>query len=123
MAVEMALVLPVLLLIVIGLCVAQLAAFRYHQIAALAHEGARWASVHGDEYATQTGQRIACREDVLEQVIRPRAMGLDLNRIEVDVQWDDNRSCVTVTVRYQWVAEAFFAPQTLSCTAMALATY
>lgn len=123
MAVEMALVLPVLLLIVIGLCVAQLGAFRYHQIAALAHEGARWASVRGQEYAEQSGERMACREDLIEQIIRRRAAALDLKRLDVELQWNANHSLVTVTVRYQWIPEAFFVPRTMSCTAMALATY
>lgn len=122
-AVEMALILPILLLIVVGLCVAQLGVFRYHQIAALAHESARWASVHGQVYSEQTDRPIANRDSILESVVRPNAAGLDLARLNLDVQWDSEYSLVTVTVSYRWIPEAFFAPQDLSCTAIALATY
>ena len=122
-AVEMAVVLPLLILLLIGLCVAELGAFRYHQIAALAHESARWASVHGKEYAKQTNSSIATSQDIFDHVIKPRAMGLDLNKITQEVDWDTKRNLVTVTVHYVWTPEAFFAPQTFSCTAIAFATY
>lgn len=122
-AVEMAVVLPVLVIVVLGLCVAQLGVFRYHQVAALAHESARWASVHGKEYSKRTNKPIATREDILENVIRPKAFGLDLERVTLDLQWDSSNSLVAVTVGYRWMPEILFVPQTLSCTAVSLATY
>ena len=122
-AVEMAFVLPVLIFIVIGLCVAQLGSFRYHQVASLAHESARWASVHGKEYARRTNQPIADRDSVFENVIRPRSLGLNSEQLTFDLEWDSDFSSVTTTVRYRWMPEAFFVSQTLSCTAIALATY
>ena len=100
--VEMAIVLQMLILLLIGLCVGELGAFRYHQVAALAHEGARWASVHGKEYAKQRDKPIASKEDIFENVIKPRAIGLDLNKISHDIKWNAEGSLVTVTVQYTW---------------------
>ncbi len=121
--VEMAIVLQLLILLLIGLCVGELGAFRYHQVAALAHEGARWASVHGKEYAKQQNKAIATKEDILENVIKPRAVGLDLNKISHEVKWNAECSLVTVTVQYTWTPEYFFSPRKFSCVAVALATY
>ncbi|HUP79699.1 MAG TPA: TadE/TadG family type IV pilus assembly protein [Pirellula sp.] len=121
--VEMAIVLQLLILLLIGLCVAELAAFRYHQVAALAHEGARWASVHGKEYAKQNNKAIATKEDILENVIKPRAIGLDLKKISHEVTWNAEASLVTVAVQYTWTPEYFFLPRKFSCVAVALATY
>ena len=121
--VEMAIVLQLLFLLVIGLCVGELGAFRYHQVAALAHEGARWASVHGKEYEKQNNKTIATKEDIFENVIKPRAVGLDLNKISHDVTWNAERSLVTVTVQYTWTPEYFFSARKFSRVAVALATY
>lgn len=122
-AVEVAIVLPLVMLLMIGLCVAELAAFRYQQIAALAHESARWASVHGQEYARQSNSSIATEQDILEKVIKPNAKGLDLNKLSHNVQWNGEGRVVTVRIQYTWTPEAFFAPQKLTCTAISLATY
>ncbi len=122
-AVELAIVLPTTLLLIIGLCVAELAAFRYHQVAALAHESARWASVHGKEYATQSDGNLANSEDIFTHVIKPKAAGLDLSKLTYQVQWNTEKNLVTVTLQYTWTPEAFFTPQKFSCTAIALATY
>ncbi len=121
--VELAIVLPTTILLLIGLCVTELGAFRYQQVAALAHESVRWASVHGKEYAKQTGGTIATREDIFKNVIKPRAIGIDPNKIDCDVQWDVEKNFVTVKIQYTWTPEAFFAPQKLSCTAIAIATF
>jgi len=122
-AVEMALVLPGLLLLTIGLCVAELGAFRYHQVAALAHEGARWAAVHGKDYARRNGKSLATASDILENVIKPRAAGLDLSKVTHEITWEHNNALVTVKVNYVWQPQAFLPSRTFSCTAMALATY
>ena len=121
--VEMAIILPVFVLLLIGLCVAGLGVFRYHQIAALAHESARWASVHGREYSKRTGKPVATSDGIYQNVIKNRAVALDMNKVSYDVKWDANLASVAVTVRYQWTPEAFFAPLTFSSTAQVLATY
>jgi Flp pilus assembly protein TadG len=124
--VEFAFILPLLFLLVLGLFAAQVSAFRYHQVAYLAHEGARWASVHGSEYAKQTGTQVADNEDVFDQVIRRRAVALELDKLECDVDWVQNGNLVKVTVRYRWSPYAYFGIQSnscMSCTATALSTY
>ncbi len=49
-AVETAIVLPVVLMFTIGLCIFGLGVYRYQQVATLAREGARYASVRGSQY-------------------------------------------------------------------------
>jgi Flp pilus assembly protein TadG len=122
-AVEIAIVLPLVLLLMIGLCVAELGAFRYQQIAALAQESARWASVHGEEYARQSKTSIASDQDIFENVIKPNAQGLDLKKLYYNVAWDLEQNLVTVRIVYTWTPEAFFAPQQMTCTAISFATY
>ena len=122
-AVEFAIVLPIVLLLLMGLCVVQLGTFRYNQIASLAHESARWASVHGKEFAFQSNAAIATEEDIFHNVIQPRAMGLDLSKMDHEINWDENHKMVTVTIRYTWIPESFFRPQVISCTAVTLCTY
>ncbi len=121
--VEMAIVLQLLILLVIGLCVGELGAFRYQQVAALAHEGARWASVHGKEYARQNNKTIATKEDIFENVIKPMAVGLDLNKISHEVSWNAEGTLVTVTIQYIWTPEYFFAVRKFKCVAVTLVTY
>jgi Flp pilus assembly protein TadG len=122
--VEMAIVLPLFMLMGIGLCVAEVGVFRYHQVASLAHESARWASVHGKNYASRAKKPMATTNDILENVIEPRAIGLDLSKLTPVLEWNENFASVTVTVSYQWAPEAFFfAPTTFTCTAVALSSY
>ena len=49
--VELAIVYSVLFLVLFGLILGSIAIFRYHQVAQLAREGSRWASVHGAQWA------------------------------------------------------------------------
>jgi Flp pilus assembly protein TadG len=122
--VEMALVLPLVMLMTIGLCVAELAVFRYHQVAALAHESARWASVHGKNYARRSNKPVATTDDILKYVIAPRAVGLDRSKLTPELKWNENFTAVSVTVNYQWAPEfAFFVPNTFTCTAVSLSSY
>lgn len=122
--VELAIVLPLVVLMSIGLCVAELAVFRYQQVAALAHESARWAAVHGKNYARRSQKPIATTNDILKNVIEPRAVGLDLNRLTPVLKWNDNFTAVSVTVSYQWAPQtALFVPKTFTCTAVSLSSY
>jgi Flp pilus assembly protein TadG len=124
--VECAVVFPVFFLILIGTIVASLGVFRYQEMAALAREGARWASVHGQAYEFYTSQKAATEKDVYENVIRPKATGLDLDRLTYEVTWEpDNRqgSRVVVRVGYDWIPEAFLGGIHLSSTSSALMSY
>jgi Flp pilus assembly protein TadG len=135
--VESAVVYPVAFLLLIAIVVGGLGAFRYQQVAALAREGARWASVRGGQYQADTGRPAATEADVLEQVVRAQAAGLDPSLLSCTVTWDasnwpsrvtgDNGSAtgntVSVTVTYRWVPEAYLGGITLTSTAVAPMAY
>ena len=133
--VEFAIVGSLALLVVLGLLVGGMGVFRYVEIASLAGECSRWASVHGRLYQQDTGIPAATALDVYNNVIAMQAAGLKLNPADCNVTWQPslpigNRpyrlvnnqvvpNTVTVTITYQWLPEAFVAgPITLSSTSV-----
>ncbi len=129
--VEGAIVLPVLFLLIIGLIVVGLGVYRYQQVAALAREGARFASVRGGNYAQDTGAATA-DQGAVDAYVKTKAAGLDPTLITCTVTWDDaskspnylanpatnqfRTNYVTVTVSYTWTPEALFGTQTMTST-------
>ena len=81
-AVEAAVVYPITILLLLGTVVLGLGVFRYQQLQCLAREGARYASVHGPQYATDSGNAYATNQTVLTQ-IETLAVGLDLTQLEL----------------------------------------
>jgi Flp pilus assembly protein TadG len=125
-AVEAAFVLPVAFMFIIGMVVIGLGIYRYQQVAALAREGARYASVHGTQYAADTGNSAASASDVYSNAIQPLAIGLTSTRLTYSVTWNSTNSptsfnpnsnpvgqplqnTVSVTVTYQWMPEMYIA--------------
>jgi Flp pilus assembly protein TadG len=84
--VEAAIVLPTVFLFIIGMCVISLGTYRYQQVASLAREGARYASVHGSQFyaATETDYLSS---DIISNAITPMAVGLNPNNLTCHVQW------------------------------------
>jgi Flp pilus assembly protein TadG len=137
--VELAVVGPVTLLILLGLLIGALGIFRYQQVARLARDASRWASVHGTQYANDTNNPAAAPTDVYNQVIVPNATGLDLNQLNYSVTWDTSNSpchtatvngqqvkvanTVTVTITYQWIPEAYLSGITLTSTSVTVMSY
>lgn len=124
--VECAIVLPIFLFFVIGTVVGGVGVFRYQEVAALANEGARWASVRGTRFEQATGVPAATPQDVYDNIIKPRALALDLSKLDYSVAWSpDNRqgSLVTVTVSYRWLPEALFPSATITSSSSALMQY
>ena len=119
--VETAIVLPLVVLFLFGLLVFQMAAFRRNQIAWLAQESSRYASVHGQEFSKQSGRPIATVDEVLQNVIRPNAYGLDLKNLSLTLDWQDNFRIAVVTIEYPW--SSFIANRTLKCGSHVLVTY
>jgi Flp pilus assembly protein TadG len=129
--VESAVVYPLAFLLILGIIIGGLGMFRYQQVASLAREGARWASVRGGQYAKDTGNAAATEDEVYQNVVLANAAGLDPEQLRCSVSWDaenwsnsvtgDNGSAtgntVTVTVTYRWVPEAYLGGITLSSTA------
>jgi Flp pilus assembly protein TadG len=130
--VEFALVGPLTLLIILGLLVAGMGIFRYQQVASLAREGARWASVHGGQYAHEHATAAATSDSVRKEAILPRAVALDHGQLTCTVTWnggnwpnhavsDNGRAksdTVSVTVTYRWLPEWRFGGITLTSTSV-----
>lgn len=149
-AVEAAIVFPVLFLLVLGMVGLGPGIFRYQQVATLAREGARYASVHGAQYAaeqsalTQSKVLPATYVDIYNNAILPRAVGMDPNCIVFNsssVVWPNGNApiianpsstppgapliaTVSVTVKYNWTPEiGFLSPVQLQSTATVPMSY
>ena len=101
--VEMAVVAPLAFLLTIGVIVGGMGVFRYNQVAGLAREGARWASVRGREYQNNAHRSRVTSEDVVSEVIRKKSVALDPKRLQCEVTWGPNDTTVSVTLRYEWI--------------------
>ena len=125
--VEMAIIAPVTILLLFGLIITGLGVFRYQEVASLAREGSRWASVHGTMWAQTTGKTAATATDVYNKGILPEVVALNTSKLSYSVTWDPDNSPgsqVTVTVTYNWMPEALVAgPITLSSTSTVTMTY
>ena len=87
----------------IGVIVCGMGVFRYNQVAGLAREGARWASVRGREYQNNAHRSRVTSEDVVSEVIRKKSVALDPKRLQCEVTWGPNDTTVSVTLRYEWI--------------------
>ena len=97
--VESAMIYPILFLMILGIILLGIGVFRYQQVAHIAREAARWASVHGARYAQETGQPAATANDVYNNVIVPQAAGMGLENLTYSITWDtSNTQTHTVTV-------------------------
>ncbi len=136
--VESAFVLSVLFFLLLAVVVGGYGVLRYQQLALLAREGARYAAVHGGQYAQETGNPAATAADVYKNAILPAAVDLDPAHLSYTVSWDtDNMpyhmtddyekpvaNTVTVTVRYTWLPEAYLVgPITLTSTSTMTMSY
>jgi Flp pilus assembly protein TadG len=130
--VEFAIVGSVTVLILIGLLVFSLRIFAYQQVARVARDAARWASVHGTGYAQMTGNAAATASAVYTNAIVPNATGLNLSNLSYQVNWPNGNSpyhtttvagvtenvanTVTVTITYTCISIASFPALTVSST-------
>ena len=109
--VESAIVYPVVFVFILGLVSGGMGIFRYQEVASLAREGSRYASTHGSQYQLETSKAAATAQDVYNNAILPKAVGLDTTKLSSSVTWNANNqppnSTVTVTVTYQWKPEVF----------------
>lgn len=137
--VEFAVVAPVAFLLLLAELVGGLGIYRYNQVAHLAREGSRWASVRGAQYAQDTGNTAATAADVYNKVILPQAAGFDPNKLTYSVTWNTSNSqfhtttvngvtaktanTVTVKVTYNWIPEVYLGGVTLSSTSVSTMSY
>ena len=125
-AVEAAFVLPVAFTFIIGMVVMGFLVYYYYQVASLAREGARYASVHGTQYAADTGNPAATEATVKSNAVTPMAVGLNPSNLTCTVTWNTTNSptsynpnstppgkplqnTVSVTVTYQWTPWLYIA--------------
>jgi Flp pilus assembly protein TadG len=129
--VEFGFVFPVVVFLLTALVVGAMGIFRYQEANYVAHEGARYASVHGTDYAAELNLPAATPQDVWDNAIKPRLMTLDPSQVTYSVTWDKTNSplsvsgsyekpvfnTVTVTVSYSWLPELYIVgPFTLTGT-------
>jgi hypothetical protein len=122
-ALECAAVYPVAVLLLMGTCIMSLGVFRYQQLQFLAREGARYASVHGPTYASESGQSMATTSTVQAQV-QGMAVGLSgLDCTAVNYSSTTMPCSVSVTLTYTWTPEKLFSPITWTVTSTMPVTY
>jgi len=101
-AVEMAFVLPVVLLFLLGSMEVAQVMYAYGTVSEAARGGARYAIVHGASASSPVGP--TANDATVETVTRSYAPALDPNRVTVTSSWgagtNDATSPVTVTVTY-----------------------
>jgi Flp pilus assembly protein TadG len=136
--IEFGITCPIVFFLVFAIIVGGLGVFRYQAVAAVAREAARWASVHGGQYAEEKEQPAATAADIYSNAIAPAAFGLDSSKLAYTVTWNQSNmplrvnnnvetpigNTVTVTVNYQWIPEMYLVgPFTLTSTSTAQMMY
>jgi Flp pilus assembly protein TadG len=86
--VETAVVLPVFLLFVLGILIGGISVFRHQQVAWLAREATRYASVRAGEYEGEFGRAVTTQE-LVDAAVTPYAVGLEPARLTVTVEFRD----------------------------------
>ncbi len=101
--VEMAVVLPLVLLLIVGLMIGSLGVFYSNQVAHLALETARYASTHGGQYMTENATAITAGTlptvdyaYLKDNVARAQATALDTTQVGVTITID------TTSGSYPW---------------------
>ena len=138
--VEGAFVYPVVFLLVLALLVGAAGIFRYSQLASLTREAARYASVHGGQYAQEMNVTAPAPADIYNNVVLPRAAAFDTSQLNYSITYNTSNSpfhtildannnvipiqnTVTVTLTYQWLPEEFLGGVTLSSTSVMPMSY
>ncbi|HZW30873.1 MAG TPA: TadE/TadG family type IV pilus assembly protein [Isosphaeraceae bacterium] len=122
-ALECALVSPLVILLLMGMLLMGLGVFRYQQLQSLAREGARYASVHGPQYASENNTSQASTSTVLSYVdgLAVGLGGLDCTAVTYSAS---SLPCtVSVTLTYTWTPGRLFSPTTWTVTSTMPVTY
>jgi hypothetical protein len=132
-------VFPVTFLIILSVVIMGLGVFRYQEMSSLARRAARYASVHGTQYAKENSKTASTADDIYKYSIKPYAFSLDLSKLNYNVTWNStnspstpgvsggkvilNGNTVTVTLTYSWVPEALLGGITLTSTSVMPMSY
>lgn len=148
-ALEAAMVLFVLMLLTLGTMVGGVGVFRHQQVACLAAEAARYASVRGGDYQRDAPRASPTAQQVVDAAVTPKATGMAPADVGVRIEWVDNgagggpadwdaapkdvrsvtaggeyvSNAVRVTVTYRWAPGVFFGPTTLTAVCQVPVAY
>jgi hypothetical protein len=113
------------LLLVVGAIVIGLGVFRYHQIAWLAREGARWAAVHGPTYQSEQSASAPTSVTVMSNAVTPLTVALKSASLTGTLTWNTAATPPTVTFQltYTWVPESYLSPVTFTSTSTQVIMY
>lgn len=115
--VEVAIVLPLMLVLMLAAIDTAAGVYRFQQVATLAREGARYASVHAGMYSQELVKPVATADEVKTNAVMPRAVNLEDSQVTVTLTWVNGSSYpwsvsdatggrkannVRVTVSYPW---------------------
>ena len=138
--VEFGLIAPVLFMMLIGTVIGAVGIFQYQQVAQIAREATRYASVHGNYYYgqysgdTATAANTAASADINTNAIAPYASGLSTSKLTHTVTWSNTlpagfvpasssaANTVKVTITYEWMPLIYFGSPTFSSTSVAVIT-
>ena len=123
--VEAAIVLPVALFLIYVIFSGALMVLVTDEVATASREGARFASVHGQQYSKTTVRPAATADDIKNFVLA-QGVTLDPSLMTVNVSWNaSNRmwNYVTVEVRYQWEGSGPFAGREFVSRSTMLVSY
>lgn len=132
--VEAAIIYPLVFLFVIGMIVGANGIFVYQQTAHLARVATRYASVHGANWAKDSGYPAATSQDIYNNAIVPQMAGLNPSLLTYNVVYTKNnqpastvvdssgnlvtmQNTVSVTISYAWAPIAYFTKGTITSTA------
>jgi type II secretory pathway pseudopilin PulG len=140
--VESAVVLALTFLLLFGVLIGSAGVFQRQQLAAMAREAARYASVHGGQYRYDAGLAPGTasdwQADVYANALAPYMVGLDPSRFNYEITWSNNddwptrvttnngkavTNRVTVTVSYAWIPPAYLSGITLMSTSTLPVSY
>jgi hypothetical protein len=105
--VETAIVLPLTVGMFLGTTVAGLGVHRYNQVAFLARQGSRWASVHGPTYQTDQNKSAPTANDVMTNAVVPYLSGINRSDLTPTLTWNTTDTPATVSFKldYSWLPE------------------
>lgn len=120
--VEMAIILNVFMLLVLGILDLGLATYRYNTISQAARQGARQAIVHGSlappamaAWGPTTYTGTAGDGSVYAQAVAPMLVGFVLDDVTIRVEWPDGGNSLqqrvryTITTEYRPILTSFFS--------------
>lgn len=129
--VEMAVVLSVFLLLILGTLDLGIATYRYNTISQAARQGARQGIVHGSlappamtAWGPATYSGNAGDGSEYAQAVSPMLVGFTLSNVTIKVEWPDGgnasqqRVRYTVTTTYQPIVTSLFSNSTYTLSAV-----